>query len=146
MPTAVREQILAAAATRLATLTGVAVERNRTAAVGAFPALVLRDGGMTPDDQTLGLTRYRLRFQVEGWVEAATDALLGPALSDLQARVVAALLADVTLGGLAVDLAEGETADPEIDRGEGRRPLAAFATDFTVEFFTREGDPYQPGP
>ncbi len=146
MPTPVREQVLAAVATLLAAIPGVALYRNRTVPVATFPALVLRDGGMTPSDETLGFTDYRLRLDVEGWVSAGTDAELGPAISELHAAVVAALLADTRLGGIAVDLHEGETSDPEIDRGEGRAPVAVFSTAFDVRFWTREGDPFTAGP
>ncbi len=146
MPTPVREQALAAIKSALTTqLTGVAVYRNRSAKIVSIPAVNLIDGGMRPDDQTLGFTRYEMDFAIQGLVEASTDDELGPALSDLQARVVAVLLGNVTLNGTVIDIHEGGSS-VEIDRGEGRGPNGMIETEFVCEFFTREGDPYTGGP
>ncbi|MGE0715647.1 MAG: hypothetical protein AB7P02_09400 [Alphaproteobacteria bacterium] len=144
-PVAVREQALAAVETAMQTLGGVTVYRNRSSRIVSLPAVNLVDGGMKADDETLGLTRYDMEFSVQGYVDPANDAAIGPAISDLQARIVEALLADPTLGGVVVDVHEGESR-VDIDRGEGKAPVAMIETDFTVEFFTREGDPYATGP
>lgn len=146
MPTAVREQALAAIRLALETqLTGVRVYRNRSSPIVTFPAVNLADGGMKPDDGTLGFTRYDLSFVVRGAIEAADDEALGPALSDLQARIVVALMGNVTLDGTVVDIHEGDT-ETAFDRPEGRKPVAMIETEFTAVFFTREGDPYIGGP
>ena len=57
-----------------------------------------------------------------------------------------ALMADRTLGDLAIDLREGELRDPEIDRTQGHRPFAAFSLAFEIDYFTDPSDPYQPAP
>jgi len=146
MSTSIREQVLAALESRLGTVAGVTVERNRVESVTEFPALVMIDGGHTVTDENTGLKLYRLRIDVEGYVEATTAAELGPALSDLYAKAVAALMADRTLGGIAIDVHEGELRDPEIDRTQGHGPHAAFSLAFEVDYATNPTDPYQPGP
>ena len=146
MPTSIREQVLAAVAARLGTIGGVTVERNRVEPVTAFPALVMIDGGHTVTEENAGLKLYASRFDVEGYVQTTTAAELGPSLSDLYAKTVAALMADRTLGGVAIDVREGELRDPEIDRTPGHAPHAAFSLAFEVDYTTRPADPYQPGP
>jgi hypothetical protein len=42
------------------------------------------------------------------------------------ARTVEQLLADHTLGGIAIDLREGDLAESVINREAGHRPIAAF--------------------
>lgn len=142
----IREQALVAVRTALETgLVGVTVHRNRTARISVRPSANLLDGGMTPNDETLGFTRYALRFAVQGYIETADDELLGPAMSELQAAIVTALLGNVTLGGVVVDVHEGETT-VEVDRAEGRLPGGVIETEFTVDFFTAEGNPRLAGP
>lgn len=135
MPTPIREQVIAAIAARLALLTGVRVERNRDREIepSMMPMLVLVDGGQSVDEGNSGIRRYVLRLAIEGYVAAPTSAGLGPDLSGLYARTVEQLLADHTLGGLAVDLREGDLADPVIDREPGHRPIAAFELSVEVE-------------
>ena len=146
MPVCIREQVLAAFEARLSTIAGVTVERNRVEPVTAFPVLVMIDGGQTPSEENSGLKLYALRVDVEGYVQAGTAAELGPALSDLYAQAVKALMADRTLGGLAIDVREGEMRDPEIDRTQGHGPFAAFSLGFVVDHLTDPNDPYQPAP
>jgi len=136
----IREQCLAAFVTALGTMTGVAVERNRTPLVTRFPSAIVLDGGQSPNTASTQVTFYTLRASVEGWVAASTDGGLGPAISELYGKIVAAALADPTLGGVAIDVREGAMSDPEIDREEGIGPTAAFALDFEIDFLTAEGD------
>jgi hypothetical protein len=148
MPTPLREQVIAALADRLATLTGVRVERNRDREIepSMMPMLVIVDGGQSVDEGNSGIRRYVLRLAIEGYVAAATPAGLGLALSDLYARTVELLLADHTLGGIAVDLREGDLADPVIDREPGHRPIAGFELSIEVEYWTAPGDLTAPAP
>lgn len=148
MPTPMREQVFAAAAARLALLAGVRVERNRDREIESsmMPMLVVIDSGQSADDGNSGFRRYVLRLSIEGYVTAAAAAGIGPALSDLYARTVEQLLADHTLGGLAVDLREGDLADPVIDREPGHRPIAAFELSVEVEYWTAPGDLHAPAP
>lgn len=138
--TTIREQCLAAFATALSAMTGVTVERNRSARVTAFPSAIVLDGGQTPGTASTQVTVYTLEVAVEGWAAAATDAALGPAISALYGQIVAAALADPTLGGVAVDVREGGMSAPEIDREEGIGPTAAFEIGFEIDFLTAEGD------
>ena len=146
MPTSIREQILTAFLVRLQTIANVTVERNRVEPVETFPALLMIDGGQSVTEENAGIKLHALRVEVEGYVGAATAADLGPALSDLHGQTVLALMADRTLGDLAIDLREGDLGDPEIDRTQGHRPFAAFSLAFEVDYFTDPNDPYQPAP
>ena len=146
MPTSIREQILAAFLARLQTIANVTVERNRVEPVEAFPSLLMMDGGQSVSEENAGVKLHALRVDIEGYVSAATAAELGPALSDLHGQIVLALMADRTLGDLAIDLREGELRDPEIDRTQGHRPFAAFSLAFEIDYFTDPNDPYQPAP
>jgi hypothetical protein len=158
MALSVREQILAALAAKLGAIVtgGVAVTfyRNRRKAIaqGAWPALNQIDGGHGAPEEVLtpGISQYTLDVELEGEVGATptaamTEAQLGPALSDLYAASLKAALADRTLGGLCIDIHEGALAvDP--DRGEGKAPAGAFSLALTIDFWTRNGDPYTIGP
>lgn len=146
MSTSIREQVLAAVEARLSNIIGVTVERNRVEPVTVFPSLVLVDGGHTVSDENTGLKLYALRLDVEGYVQAETADELGPALSDLYAKAITALMADRTLGGVAIDVREGELRDPEIDRTQGHGPHSAFSLAFEVDYATDPADPYQLGP
>jgi hypothetical protein len=146
MPLSIREQILAAFHVRLQTIANVTVERNRVEPVEAFPTLLMIDGGQSVTEENAGVKLHALRVEVEGYVGTTTAADLGPALSDLHGQTVLALLADRTLGDLAIDLREGELRDPEIDRAQGHRPFAAFSQTFEIDYFTDPNDPYQPAP
>jgi hypothetical protein len=48
---------------------------------------------------------------------------------------------DVTLGGICIDITEGEMLT-NIDRSEGQQPVAAFSVTFAVKYFTASGDPF----
>jgi len=141
----VREQVLAAFLQALQQVAGAAVERNRNREVAAesMPALVMLDGGQRRQDES-GLARYVAEADVEGYVLAATDAALGPALNDLYARTVVAALADPTLGGLAVDVREG-ALDVSVVRETGK-PAAGFSLAFEIEFFAAPANPFAPAP
>ena len=154
MALSVREQILAAIATRLGTVSGVvAVVRNRRndLNIEEFPGLVVLDGGhQAADDENAGFTRYILTVQVEGYVGAVNsvqlaEADLGPAISALYASSLAVLMADRTLGGLAVDLHEG-ALDVAIDREDGHPPAGGFMLEIIVDYFTKTADPFTVGP
>lgn len=152
-PIPVREQVLAAVHGRMAAFCTPAVTggptlyRNRRKEVpdAAMPALNMLDGGHDDPAEEAAYTEYPLTVSVDGFVKATADEALGPALSDLHARVVAALLADRTLGGVAVDLTEGGMVS-DLNHGTGTSPQAKFTQFFTVRFWTKHGDPYTAGP
>ena len=141
----VREQVLAAFFARLQGLANVSVERNRNREVAPemMPALVLLDGSQRRQDES-GLARYVAEADVEGYVLAASDAALGPALNDLYARTVIAALADPTLGGVSIDV-RGGALDVMIVRESGK-PAAGFSLTFEIEFFAAPADPFAPAP
>lgn len=148
MPTAIREQILVAFKARLATLPGVTVYRMRRKAVARteMPAVNQLDGMDEITEEVFGYDKRQMPVVAEGFVTAATDEAMASAASDLEAKVVQALLAsDRTLGGLAVDITLGEAAF-DADDGDGKGPEAAFSRTFVVTFFTGAGDPFAAGP
>jgi len=146
MSLTMREQVLAAFKTALdevaTAIPGTAVERNRDIEVTSFPSVVMIDGGHALSHDTSDAQRYVLGIDVEGYVEASTFAALGPAISALYGAIVQAACVDLQLGGLAVDLEEGDMTDPEISRSEGQGCTAAFSVAFSVEYWTAVGDPF----
>lgn len=149
--TAVRETNLAAFKSLLATaMAGTAdVFRNRKDAItsaGTRPALVVEDGGMTPDTSNIAEDRYRMRVRVWAYVQAADGEDgedVGADISELHAAIVRAVTTDRTLGGVAEDVEPADMDDPEWDQEAGTRDNAAFAIGFNVEFVTKAGDPTQ---
>lgn len=150
MTDSIRELILAAFFTKISGVSGVTAYRNRDTGVpeDSLPAVVQRDGGMTRDYDGINELRVSVGIDVECYVDAATDALLGAAMSDLYARVTQAALSDRTLGGLAIDVIEADEmmSDPVIDYGSTDKPNAAFTLFFVVSFSVNPGDPYSPAP
>lgn len=68
----------------------------------------------------------------EGFV-AVCDSLLDPN--------------DIQLGGLAVDIRRGAVSPPYIGRGQhGARIVGVQEIEFSVSYWTREGDASEPGP
>ena len=146
MPTAIREQIMAALKTALdAALPGVVVERDRSIEVETYPAVVLLDGDHTIETLNHGVDDVAMQVMCEVYVEAATDAAVGPAYNDLQARVVAAMLADRQIAGV-LDIEEERTDEPALVRGEGQQPTKVGTTDFRVHYQRLLGDPYTLAP
>lgn len=95
--------------------------------------LVLVDGVQRVVEDGPAGTLYRMAVRIRGAVTRADRAQLGPAVSALYAQTLAALLADRSLGGLAIDVAEGGQADDEVTgleidivRDAYAAPAAAF--------------------
>lgn len=148
MPDTIRERVLDAFKTKLDGITGVTgltVERNRDVRVQEFPMLIMIDGGQQANLDNTGFTRYDMNIEVEGHVTASTPGGLGDAVNALYGKTVEAVMADVTLGSLSLDIVE-VSMEVEIDRGEGRKPYAAFLVTFQVTYFTEQGDPFTLGP
>jgi len=151
MATSVREQILAAFYTVISTdlpvaISGCGVERNRSRPVpeSSNAYILLFDGPQFIISDETCTTRYSLSVDVEGYVRAATDALLGPAINNLYAETVYSALSDYTLGGLSIDVQEGDLQDVYID-DEASTPTGAFAMTFTIQYSTAGGDPFTLG-
>ena len=147
MATPIREQVLAAFHLAIDTALTPIVERNRSREipVDVDDFVVVLDGPQfTASDET-GLKFYRLTVNVEGYARAATDELVGPAINALYADVVTAAMADHTLGGVSVDVREGDLPNIYIDP-ESSKPMMVFALAFEIDYFTKEIDPYTIGP
>jgi hypothetical protein len=114
-----REQIMAAVVTALAGTTGVGsrIFRSREDALAAAesPSLLVMPESEDPSELTIGYVEKRLRISVGVYARAVSSP---DSAADATAQSVhAKLLADPTLGGLAVDLSEGAT-DWDFDQAD----------------------------
>jgi hypothetical protein len=151
MADTIREQVLAAFFTVINTavpvaIPGTGVERNRSRPIpiDSDSFVILFDGPqLITSDETCN-TRYTLDVEAEGYARAATDLLLGPAVNQLYGQLVKAALSDHSLGGLAIDVREGNMQDIYID-DEASKPTGAFPITFSIQFSTVGGDPFTIG-
>lgn len=153
MPTSVREQVLAAFETLLGTVTAPNVPgtftvyrgRRKTVPEDKLPALVMRTSVVSQDQFNAGAVRNLERITVAALVKGTTDKELDQALADLSAALQMAVEADPTLGGIAVDtnLTEADQSTPDED---GYGGIGEVFAAYTVEFWTRPGDPYTAAP
>ena len=145
MAVTVREQVLAAFFAKLEAITGVyglSVERNRDTEVTGFPTVVQADGPVRADRLFSSTTTYTAQVDVEAYVQAdATGKTREEQLDELYGKVVQAVTADPTLGGLAVDVQEIELATRP-DRTPGHMTGGALLASFEIMFETVEGDPF----
>ena len=148
--TAVRENVMAALFTLLDNLRAVSptfvdnVERDRSGPVtkDLCPILVLHSlAPATIAEESDDHVRHTVRVTVEGYVDAATDAALGPAANELYARTRTAIYANRTLSGVAFDITETETSQG-LDGEQGHAPLGHFAMTLRVDYQTAPGDPF----
>lgn len=145
MPTPIREAVLAAVAARLkAQLAGVTVVRALRAPLDPrlCPAVILRGGDMVADeDQSFGETMWRIAFSVAGMITATSDLAAEQALSDLHAKVIAALqgydLGPATIQPNVLD------ASFEIYSAEdSATPAGEFTAAFEATAMTPNASPY----
>ncbi len=148
MPTAVREAVVAAIATRLtALLAGVVVERARRAAVNVdaepLPRVVVTAGAVEPDDtQEPGNTHYTIEFEAAAYVSALSATLLEQGLSDMHARIVAALVPWYpTTVGLG-QVTEGGAEFIAYPAKDSKRIAGEVVARFTILAITPTGSPY----
>jgi hypothetical protein len=145
----IREQALAWVATQLGTIAGATVTRNATTPIEGT-ALNLLDGGHEIDgEQNPFIDLVTLNFDVECFVPCASDAAIGPAVSDLAAKVRKTLVQGggiAPVGGLAQDIRNTGMSEPELIRERGRASGAGFVLAFAIVLFERRGDPYALGP
>ena len=146
--TAVREQILAEVTTRLETVTGLTVFRTPETEIdeSQFPAAAVFGGDheTNSQDANLALT-YQMSVLVELYVQANTGPELEPAYHALYASVIAALMTDTTLGGLAHWFVEfGMTVERNYIDGQG--PTIAGQINFSTLFSTAYNNVEQPAP
>ncbi len=142
----IREQALAAIAIKLDAIAAYGFKRNPDRPIEAadVPIIVQLDGAsrMAPVQFT-GSSRYLGKVAIEIYVKATP---LGPTVNAGAREVVKALLADITLGGVVVDLREVSAGATEIlsEQGSGSFALAAIAFEF--DYWTAETDPELPAP
>lgn len=128
-----REQCLAALRTHCETAVGPML-RNADRPVGA--GIVFVDGSQTASYETMGRTDYATTFAVEVFRPSGTTAALE---ADVQALLAAVQSAD-RLGGLAVDVVEGDV-DPETVREPYSGPMLCGRVEGVIHFATRPGQP-----
>lgn len=145
MPLSIREGALAAVATALADLDDFnLVKRNWSGqpAADELPAAILWDGGEEPRDNRTGAIQIGLGCDVDIVCAAATDAALGPEISERLAQVKQALMADWTLGGAVAEVRYLGASEPVIDDEAGGSPLASLTARFELLIEHSETDPY----
>jgi hypothetical protein len=147
MPTPIREAVLAAVATRLtAQLSGVTVLRAHRAPLDPrkCPAVIVTGGGMDADeDMSFGETQWRIGFSVAGYIKAATDLAAEQALSDLHARVIAALQNhDLGPATIQPNITGAEFELYSIE--ESAAPAGEFNASFEALAMTPAASPYAP--
>lgn len=141
------ERILQVCEARLTAITAIAdltVERNRAEDVETWPSLILHDGDEGPADVGMVAQHFRT-ITVEGFVRVADRAQLGPALTTLHAEAVKALTADVSLGGLAVNVDIGEYLGRPALQGDTEWQ-GSFSQDLEILYWTKVNDPYALAP
>ena len=145
-----REQILVALVLRLGALNvevpGLEIRRNPRHAITKAPTLVIREGAHTAETDQNVFTRYVLSLEIQGFVDAAEDADLGPAINDLYGRVMAVLLTEPSFGGLALDTREREFSVDIATMPGLSEPAGWFSLGIEIEFLTRAEDPALPAP
>jgi len=140
--TAIREQIYALIEQRLRDIDGVnEVERMPSGDPDKFPALHIFDADQDPFAAEAHSTRYAMTVGIEGFISGGSGGVAHAALSDLYAKVVAALMTEPPLGGLAETIDEGAFR-PRVKELASKRRLT-FELDFQITFPTARGDPAQ---
>ena len=140
MANAIREAILAQIKTTLdgATLTGTpTIERRRDFEVSKFPTVNLIGGDHSVDNDLSGVDRDKMELVAELYVQGDETAF-----NQLYRDVTAAIKADLTVGGNAVDLTELGLEFPEVpadDPHDTDYTLGLVA--FEIEYWVDESDP-----
>jgi hypothetical protein len=143
-PVPAREQIMAAVHTRLSTLTGVSVYRNRSDPIpaGGYPAIILMDGDHETETGSVNETVYTMTFGFLLLLEAAGGIAPGAQLNTLWARLVALMHDDDSLAGTVSVLQEVGLMDTDIEESDGRSTLTSTELRWQAQFRTPVGDPY----
>lgn len=137
MADAIAFQIADAVLTLLTPL-ATEVELSATAEPESFPALQIDDDGETIADQDWSVARCKLLLSVVGYTLGAGRE--GHRLArNLDAAVVAALMADQTLGGLATQIDLGGAAFERVKLAS--KPGVTFRRQLDIDFSFRTTDP-----
>lgn len=141
--TAVREHIFDWIAGELGAIPGVQlVERMPSGDPDRFPTIEIYDGAQRVAEVEVGSTRYILTVRIEGYVDGGDGAAAHAAINELHAAVVAAMMAEPPIGGLAEDVAEGDARFTVAELAARKR--LGFSAAFDIQFATAFGDPSQP--
>jgi hypothetical protein len=130
-----REQVLSAIATALATTAGVSgrVYRSRVTAMqrAESPAIVIEPISDTPTQNTsLPTLDWRMRVRVTVIVRGdVPDQLADPIIESMHAKMVA----DLTLGGYAIDVQPDEVTFNMFDSDQ---PAGVIFNDYIVQYRT----------
>ena len=130
-----REQILAAIATALASTAGVdgRVYRSRVTAMqrAESPAIIIEPISDTPTQNTsLPTLDWRFRVRVVVIARGDTpDQLADPVIESMHAKMVA----DLTLGGLAIDVQPDEVSFNLLDADQ---PAGVIYNDYIIQYRT----------
>jgi hypothetical protein len=130
-----REQILTAIVTALASTVGVSgrVYRSRVTAVqrAESPAIVVEPISDTPTQNTsLPTLDWRMRVRVSVIVRGdVPDQLADPVIESMHSKMVA----DLTLGGLAIDVQPDEVSFNLVDADQ---PAGVIFNDYIVQYRT----------
>lgn len=110
--------------------------------VDELPGLALWMGDqVTEDGETTFIAHHKAEAMIAGTVSGVNGAAAETAANDLYGRVIIAVMADPTLGGLAVNTRETGMLIVNNQDDEGRKTLAGFELSLEVEFWTHAGDP-----
>lgn len=153
MPKPVRQQILDAVATALATVPGLAgdVQVNRAGRPDRLPRLSVEDQGDELISEEGFATRFWLRCRILGDTEAGPDLAtsateadvtnaLNDAYQDLDAKVLGVVNLNRQWGGLA-SLTKLGNLEVEVDELASPR-TATTARSIRIQYATLTGDPY----
>ena len=138
--TAIREQIFAKIEELLGTIVGIGeVERMPSGDPSTFPALHIHDEGHSSTEEEAGSTRYALAVSIDSFIEGFTGATAHTQLNELYSAVIAKLVTEPPIDGLAAEIVEGDLK-PTVAMLASKRRLA-FALDLTIYFATERGNP-----
>ncbi len=137
----VRDQIIGAIEMAIADL-AVEVEVEPAGDPSEFPALGITDAGHSVLEHEATLTRRSMTVTIDGFVDGAGGKAPTAERNALLGAVVAALMADETLGGI-VELIEDRDLRLFTATLASVRRLG-FAQDFEIQFSTSRADPALP--
>jgi hypothetical protein len=144
-PQDIRENIVSAVAGMLggiAAPAGVTAQRTRTreVAVELCPLLVVHEGDEELLEHADGVDVVAATLLIEGYVSAATDAALGPAINELRAAILSALAGGTYPSGV-IHTQRGRFS-ASVEAEDGTQPMAAFEIEWVVAYQVNPSDPY----
>lgn len=142
--TTVRDSILAAIVVRLQAMTPTpaSIKIEPTGDPDKFDAIEIYDGGDTLTEREAMLDRWSMDLTITGIVQGGGGTAPTAARNALDAHVVAALMADDTLGGLVEQIEAGDRRNSTAVLAEHRR--LGFDREFTIQFTTQRRNPALP--